>query len=163
MRLTVENRGNVENSYYEVDCIKNHDVKNQKYIQKIIEELSKRLQGYAVWNDKHTEVSWFTVQMFSFGKPTWDIQPMNMYLYDGLSGMLLIMYEMQKKNKQKFYEYYDTLRNMLWKYTDYMYENLVCTKDNTYTILSLRHHIILYFLHSRYRDSQSGRKSVMER
>lgn len=46
MRLTVENRGNVENSYYEVDCIKNHDVKNQKYIQKIIEELSKRLQGY---------------------------------------------------------------------------------------------------------------------
>ena len=45
MRLTVENRGNVENSYYEVDCIKNHDVKNQKYIQKIIEELSKRLQG----------------------------------------------------------------------------------------------------------------------
>ena len=124
MRLTVENRGNVENSYYEVDCVKNHDVKNQKYIQKIIEELSKRLQVYAVWNDKHTEVSWFTVQMFSFGKPTWDIQPMNMYLYDGLSGMLLIMYEMQKKNKQKFYEYYDTLRNMLWKYTDYMYENL---------------------------------------
>ena len=67
--------------YYKADYVKNYDIKNQKYIQKIIEELSKKLQIYAVWNDKHTEVSWFTVQMFSFGKLTWDIQPMNMYLY----------------------------------------------------------------------------------
>ena len=36
-------------------------------------------------------------------------------------GMLLIMYEMKKQDKQRFYEYYNTLRNMLWKYTDYMY------------------------------------------
>lgn len=121
MRLTIENNGNFEKSYYKADYVKNYDIKNQKYIQKIIEELSKKLQIYAVWNDKHTEVSWFTVQMFSFGKLTWDIQPMNMYLYDGLSGMLLIMYEMKKQDKQRFYEYYNTLRNMLWKYTDYMY------------------------------------------
>ena len=31
----------------------------------------------------------------------WNIKPMNMYLYDGLAGMLLLMYQLQQFDRQE--------------------------------------------------------------
>lgn len=83
------------------------------------ERLASRMLHDAIWNKEGTEVGWFTVQLSAFGKPTWEAKPMNMYLYNGLAGMLLIIYEL-KKRKPGADVFYDTLRCMLFKYTDFM-------------------------------------------
>lgn len=88
-------------------------------IQEAIRRLTERLRKYAVWNHDCTEVSWFTVQLSAFGKPVWEVKPMNMYLYDGLAGMLLIFYELKKRDEAGSL-YYDTIRCMLFRYTDFM-------------------------------------------
>lgn len=124
MGLMPESIKGTRNDCYKMDETRMYIHKNKKYVQKVIDQLAAKIVNYAVWNDEHTEVNWFVLQLSSYGKSTWDIHPMNMYMYDGLSGMLLIMYELQKRDKQKFYEYYDTLRKMLWVYTDYMNENI---------------------------------------
>lgn len=83
------------------------------------EDLTDRILKYAVWNQKRTEVSWYTVQLSSFGKMNWDIKPMNHYLYDGLSGMLLVFSELKKRNTDKnITDIYRTLKRMLFLYTD---------------------------------------------
>ncbi len=92
---------------------------NSRRISETIQNLTERLLKYAVWNHEHTEVSWFTVQLSAFGKPSWEIKPMNMYLYDGLAGMLLIFYELRKRD-EAIGVYYDTIRRMLFEYTDFM-------------------------------------------
>ncbi len=53
--------------------------------------LMRRILKYAVWDQEHTEVSWHTVRFDTSGAVTWELIPMNMYLYDGLAGMLLLM------------------------------------------------------------------------
>ena len=84
-----------------------------------VDDLIERLLKFAVWNQEKTEVSWFTVQLSSFGKTTWRIKPMKHYLYDGLSGMLLLFYKLkQKMHNKEVSAIYNSLRKMLFRYTD---------------------------------------------
>ncbi|PWJ47969.1 type 2 lanthipeptide synthetase LanM family protein [Faecalicatena contorta] len=84
-----------------------------------IVELTRRILNNAIWNQSGTEVSWFTVQLSAYGKPNWEVKPMNFYLYDGLSGMLLIMYELNgRQQNEEAKKIYETLRTMLFHYTD---------------------------------------------
>ena len=46
-------------------------------------------------NTERTEVGWYALQLSSSGQDSWDIRPMNMYLYDGLAGILLILYALE--------------------------------------------------------------------
>ena len=85
----------------------------------VCSKLTERLLKYAVWNHDKTQVGWFKVQMSAYGKQTWNIMPMNMYLYDGLAGMLLIFDALKRKSDRK--EIADiavTLKKMLFCYTD---------------------------------------------
>lgn len=88
-------------------------------LEKNITKLTERLLQYAVWNQEHSEVSWYTVQLSDDNRNNWTIRPMNVYLYDGLSGMLVLMYCLVKySNRQGIADMYDTLRRRLFRYTD---------------------------------------------
>lgn len=90
-----------------------------------LEELISRLLKYAIWNPEKNEVSWFTVQLASFGQTTWEIKPMNHYLYDGLAGMLLIFHKLNLvRESQEINKIYRTLKEMLFGYTDAGYLSL---------------------------------------
>lgn len=84
-----------------------------------IELLTERVLQNAVWNREHNEVSWYTVQFFDGGSKSWSICPMNMYLYDGLAGMLLLMYSLKRKDKRdEIADIYKNLKKRLFQYTD---------------------------------------------
>ena len=82
-------------------------------------ELLDRILKYAVWNNTRTMVSWYTVQFGEGENMNWTLIPMNMYLYDGLAGMLVIMEAILKKEKRsEVVEISKTLRKTLFDYTD---------------------------------------------
>lgn len=84
-----------------------------------IRVLKNRLIDNAVWNKDRTEVSGYTLELSSFGKTTWDIRPMNMYLYDGLAGILLILYALEFFDPDKQISYMrKVLEWTLFRYTD---------------------------------------------
>lgn len=92
----------------------------QKFIHENIEKYKGRLMNYAVWNEKKTEVGWYTLELSSYGSGAWNIRPMNMYLYDGLAGIWLILYALElydgdkavshmcRALEQTFFQYTDT-------------------------------------------------------
>lgn len=110
-----------------VYSVKKTDSKNdinktnlQKFIHKNVQKYKERLMDYAVWNERKTEVDWYTLELSSYGSGAWNIRPMNMYLYDGLAGILLILYalelydrdaavsHMRRALEQTFFQYTDT-------------------------------------------------------
>lgn len=84
-----------------------------------IQSLTERLLKNAVWNTKKTEVSWEVIKFSGTNTSTWDIRPMNFYLYDGLAGMLLLFYGlMQKGDRTEIKDIYAALKNQLFSYTE---------------------------------------------
>lgn len=74
---------------------------------------------YAVWNESKTKVSWYTVLLGEGENVTWSLTPMNMYLYDGLSGMILVLMKAQKAGMgMDLGQYTNVLRKTLFSYTD---------------------------------------------
>lgn len=81
--------------------------------------LLKKLLRQAVWNKNKTEVNWSTVQLIDSQKEIWGIQAMNHYFYNGLSGMLLLFYVLNKtKKNEEIEKAYNVLKRMLFEYTD---------------------------------------------
>ena len=81
--------------------------------------LKNRLINNAVWNEDRTEVSWYTLELSSFGQTAWDIRPMNMYLYDGLAGILLVLYALELFDSDKQISYMrKVLEWTFFRYTD---------------------------------------------
>lgn len=88
-------------------------------LKKNITMLTERLLQYSVWNQEHNEVSWYTVQLSDDNRNNWDVRPMNVYLYDGLSGMLILMYCLKKYIiRQEIVDIYNALRRKIFQYTD---------------------------------------------
>lgn len=86
-------------------------------------DLISRVLNYAVWNPDRTEVNWPIVQLALTGQDSCKIKAMNHYLYDGLAGMLLLFYELyNKKEDSQIRKIYETLKSMLYRYTDKGYE-----------------------------------------
>lgn len=88
-------------------------------LKKNIELLTERVLQNAVWNCEHNEVSWYTVQFSNGSRKNWSICPMNMYLYDGLAGMLLLMYSLRRTDRRtEIDDIYENLKKRLFRYTD---------------------------------------------
>lgn len=96
------------------------DVKVKKARRKRnMELLTERVLQNAVWNHAHDEVSWHTVQFSDGNRRNWSIRPMNIYLYDGLAGMLLLMYDLKQSDRRaEIAEIYETLKKRLFQYTE---------------------------------------------
>jgi len=93
-------------------------VKTARLMQNI-EILTERVLRNAIWNREHNEVSWYTVQFSNGSRRNWSIRSMNMYLYDGLAGMLLLMYSLKRKDRRtEIADIYENLKKRLFQYTD---------------------------------------------
>lgn len=83
-----------------------------------VKSLTDCIIQQAVWNQAHTQVSWSTA-MAAENDRTWNLFPMNWYLYDGLAGMLLLLYHLKEYDtREEICEMYETLKRMLFSYTD---------------------------------------------
>ena len=88
-------------------------------VRKSISEFKAKLVDNAVWNADRTEVGWYALQLSSSGQDSWDIRPMNMYLYDGLAGILLILYALEQYEEDGEVSHMRTvLEQMFFRYTD---------------------------------------------
>lgn len=118
MSLMPEQRKNLKNLVYvqEKDAIRKGNAEDR---EKWITILTERILDAVIWNEDKSEVSWNAVQLNSVGKWSWRIRPMDMYLYNGLSGMILLMYALKDVTKRKEPEkIFLILKEMLFRYTD---------------------------------------------
>ena len=104
-------------------CLKNSESREK------IEMLIRHLIRDTVWNKNKTEVNWEQIRINLGDKVSWEIKLMNVYLYEGLSGMLILFYELMIKEIQDSKQIYQILRKMLFRYTDKGLEKI----DNLYS------------------------------
>ncbi len=112
LNLMPQNKENFENKVYYVEERNDEESQGKEEKAGKIQSFKERLLKYAVWNKSQTEVSWCVAAFSSRGNYSWNIRPMNFYLYEGLAGMLLLTHEL---GEEKLYQ---TLKNMLFRYTD---------------------------------------------
>lgn len=102
MELIPENKEHFMNQIYEVRADNGFgQTMDKESLNRIIAALTDRLCTYAIWNQKKSEVSWPVLHFASSGNYAWQIRPMGIYFYDGLSGMLLLTTVMQEKQNPK--------------------------------------------------------------
>ena len=92
-------------------------------VQTWIRKLTGRVLQYAVWNGEHTEVSWAAMHTDPQGSPVWNMKGMDMYLYNGLAGMLLLFYKMDsleenREKREEIHSIFLALEHQLFRYTD---------------------------------------------
>lgn len=126
MELIPENKENFVNQIYEVRADNGFGrTMDKESLNRIIAALTDRLCTYAIWNQKKSEVSWPVLHFASSGNYAWQIRPMGVYFYDGLSGMLLLTTVMQDKQKSERIERIQkALKRQLFQYTDEGLEDL---------------------------------------
>lgn len=97
-----------------------------------IKKLIERVVSEAVWNEDKTEVAWEQLTIGQGHQFTWNIEPMNYYLYQGLAGMLLLFWRIKKIEmyKREAENIYQTLCEMFFRYTDEGKKNItsLCSK-----------------------------------
>ena len=120
IELIPENKENFVNQIYEVKADNGFgQTMDKESLNRIIAALTDRLCTYAIWNQKKSEVSWPVLHFASSGNYAWQIRPMGVYFYDGLSGMLLLTTVMQDKQKSERIERIQkALKRQLFRYTD---------------------------------------------
>lgn len=126
MELIPENKEHFMNQIYEVRADNGFgQTMDKESLNRIIAALTDRLCTYAIWNQKKSEVSWPVLHFASSGNYAWQIRPMGIYFYDGLSGMLLLTTVMQEKQKSERIERIQkALQRQLFRYTDEGMEDL---------------------------------------
>lgn len=142
--LIPENRESFSNNIYPVeewDVVR--DEHAQSRMKAKVAELTARVCDYAIWNPQKTEVSWFALRFSGSGKYSWEIRPMGIYFYDGLSGMLLLSETIKKTGADnRIAETCDALKQQIFQYTD--------------KVLKLREH-----LQSRFTGAYTGEGSLV--
>lgn len=116
------------NKVYQVSGIS--EKKKSLDFQKEINWLTNRVIGEAVWNRDETEVNWEQLKFVSEDYSGWKLDVMDMYLYEGLSGMLLLFYRMKQNGTSGSSKIYHTLKQMIFRYTEAGLKNIdrLCSK-----------------------------------
>lgn len=122
LEMTIDGTKRFMNGVYrskEYNILKKDKAAKTARLKKNIQLLTERVLRNAVWNCEHNEVSWYTVRFSSGSSKRWSIYPMNIYLYDGLAGMLLLMYSLKRKDRRaEIADIYENLKKRLFQYTD---------------------------------------------
>lgn len=122
LEMTTDRTGQFMNGVYrskEYNVLKMDKAEKTARLKQNIEILTERVLRNAVWNQEHNEVSWYTMQFSIGSRKNWSIRPMNMYLYDGLAGMLLLMYSLKRIDRRgEIADIYNNLKKQLFRYTD---------------------------------------------
>lgn len=113
--------------------VKKNSFEKMKNIEILIQKYTKKILEHAVWNEERSEVNWIIAQVGSSMYTNLKIKPMGYYLYDGLSGMLLLLEVLRKNYEVKGVEsIVDTLQKMLFCYTENGINNLkILQSQNT--------------------------------
>ncbi len=121
LELTVADRKYCENKVYHVeremqkDCLK----EQRNSVEDLLKQLIDRMINEAIWNEKKTEVNWCQVILSSEKNMTWSVGSMDMYLYSGLAGMLLLFYELYMSlHRKEAKDIYIALQNTIFSYTE---------------------------------------------
>ena len=92
---------------------------DDKEIKNLMLEMKQRILESGVWNREKTEISWYSVNINFHERLTWSIRFMDVYLYEGLAGMLLIMAALKQAEKDPEVEdIYRALKKQLFRYTE---------------------------------------------
>ena len=122
LEMTTDRTEQFMNGVYrskEYNVLKRDKVEKTARLKQNIEILTEHVLRNATWNREHNEVSWYTVQFSNESRKSWSVCPMNMYLYDGLAGMLLLMYSLKRKDRRaEIADIYENLKKRLFQYTD---------------------------------------------
>lgn len=77
----------------------------------------------AIWSDDGKDVGWISIVMAGYRERGYLIRPMGLYLYDGLSGILLFMNRLEDRIPKKEYEdIVDILLEKLFNHTSQLYK-----------------------------------------
>ena len=100
--------------YHSKNCFESEGKNSYNHIKRLTDCIVQQV----VWNQEHTQVSWNTAMVTENGS-SWSLCPMNWYFYDGLAGMLLLMYHLKERDRrEEIRQIYETLKKMLFSYTD---------------------------------------------
>lgn len=122
LRMVKDETLSTFNKTYEIELEKINAIATNKIVELVEEkcqQLLVRILNSAVWTAQKNQVSWSTLHMSEHMNKTWNLTPMNMYLYDGLAGMLLVLSKAEKTGYCPSVNVYtEILRSMLFSYTD---------------------------------------------
>lgn len=121
LQLLPEGKEACQNRVYRVENTGESEKVNTSDLRrkKVIEDLTRRLLSYAVWDKKKTDVNWPVWRFVSTKSMAWSVRTMNMYLYEGLSGMLLLFSCLcQYYQKKEITDIFLALKSRLFRYTD---------------------------------------------
>lgn len=122
IKLSIEmsgtNKENCKNRVY--SCYENTTCSKRvgECVEEPMKALADRLLNSVLWNQTKTEVNWEVIGFNQAHIATWQIGTMNMYLYSGLAGMLLIMYKLQQfDTRELVLNVFMALKEQLFTYT----------------------------------------------
>ena len=123
VKLSIDMSGNnkekCKNRVYSHDDNSHELEQERKRIEKPLKELTNHLLSSIIWNSEKTQMNWEIIGFDQSHTATWRISPMNMYLYSGLAGILLVFYKLQLMDKRdEIVSIFEKLRNQLFSYTD---------------------------------------------
>lgn len=115
LELSGDSRERCINRVYYGDVEKESETENG---EELISKYTEKLLNNIVWNYNRTEVNWPIIKLPVRGTG-WNVCSMDMYLYDGLAGMLLLFYALTLVDERKeICDIYSILRKQLFDYTE---------------------------------------------
>lgn len=98
--------------------IENPSAYREKEIRKAAECIGDKLLREAVYDQERNEALWIVFDVFKEKSGAVHIVPCSMYLYNGISGMLLFFYLLsQRSGRKEFSEMFRVLEKQLYDYT----------------------------------------------
>lgn len=86
----------------------------------------------AVFNKEKTDVNWIGISLGNEEEGIWDIEPLGMYLYDGIAGIAVFFKRLCFLTHEKEYkEISNILDQTLFRYTDMLLENPEYYQNNS--------------------------------
>lgn len=124
-------------------------------ISKIICNGLAHLLDYAIYSDDKQEISWATPQIAGKRNSRFQMRAMDMYLYDGLSGLFLLFYlAVKRSNFSEYTSIYEKLKHQFFSYTDRIYASTDSPSANTGIFAGESSIAAVYLI--LYKDSQES-------
>ena len=126
-RLVQENQRNMQKYYLDTICISEEKM-YLRGAKLIADDIIKK----AIFNKEKNDVNWIGISMGNEDEGIWDIEPLGMYLYDGIAGIAIFFKRLSVYAcEKKYVELSSILEKTLFRYTDMLLENPEYYKNNS--------------------------------
>lgn len=118
-RILLENQRNMWEHY----CSNLKPPKEEVYLNAARVVGDRIIEG-AIYNKDKTDVNWIGISLGNEEAGIWDIEPLGMYLYDGIAGIAVFFKALSNiVPEERYKKMSQILDNVLFKYTDLLVEN----------------------------------------